>query len=53
MIYDKLRAIYDKYGNKAVYPPLFLFFFALHLIGGLGMAYPAVDPNELSVIAVA
>ncbi len=53
MIYDRLRAIYEKYGNKAVYPPLFIFFFVLHLLGGLGMAYPAVDPNELSVIAVA
>ena len=28
-------------------------FFVLHLIGGLGMTYPAVDPNELSVIAIA
>ena len=53
MIYDKLRALYDKYGNKAVYPPLFIFFFMLHLLGGIGMEYPAVDPNELSVIAVA
>lgn len=52
MIYDKLRALYDKYGNKAVYPPLFIFFFMLHLLGGIGMEYPAVDPNELSVIAV-
>ena len=53
MIYDKLRAIYRKYGNKAIYPPMFVMFFIFHLIGGLGMTYPAVDPNELSVIAVA
>lgn len=28
-------------------------FFILNIIGGLGMSFPAVDPNELSVIAVA
>lgn len=53
LIYDKLRAIYEKYGNKAVYPPLYIMFLVLNLIGGLGMTYPAVDPNELSIIAVA
>ncbi len=53
LIYDKLRAIYEKYGNKAVYPFIFLFFFTIHFIGGLGMTYPATDPNELSVIATA
>ena len=53
MIYEKLRAIYTRYGNKAVYPPLFIIFFVYHLIGGITMSYPAVDPNELSVIAVA
>lgn len=52
MLIEKLRALYDKYGNKAVYPPLFLFFLALHLLGSQGMVYPAVDPNELSVIAI-
>ena len=53
LIYDKLRALYEKYGNKAIYPPLFTVFFVIHLFGGLCMRYPAVDPNELSVIAVA
>jgi len=53
VIYEKLRAIYARYGNKAIYPPLFIIFFVYHLIGGMSMSYPAVDPNELSVIAVA
>ncbi|MCM1335495.1 MAG: hypothetical protein NC084_10405 [Bacteroides sp.] len=49
---EKLEAIYEKYGGKAFYPPLFLLFFFLHTISSLGMAYPATDPNELSVIAI-
>ena len=32
---------------------MFIFFFTMNLIGGLVMKYPAVDPNELSVIATA
>ncbi len=53
MILEKLRRIYEKYGYKAVYPPLYISFFLLNFFGSLGMAYPATDPNELSVIAVA
>ncbi len=52
MIYDKLRAIYRKYGNKAVYPVIFLIFLIINIIGCAGLSYPATDPNELSVIAV-
>ncbi|MBO6301714.1 MAG: hypothetical protein J6N15_04700 [Ruminiclostridium sp.] len=32
---------------------MYIIFFLFHLIGGSGLDYPAVDPNELSVIAVA
>ncbi len=53
MIMERLRRIYEKYGYKAIYPPLYLGFFLLNFIGSLGMAYPATDPNELSIIAVA
>lgn len=53
MIMERLRKIYEKYGYKAIYPPLYLFFFLLNFLGSLGMAYPATDPNELSIIAVA
>ena len=48
-----MRAIYAKYGNRAIYPVVFILFFVMNIIGGLAMKYPAVDPNELSVIAVA
>lgn len=53
MILDKLKSIYARYGNKAVYPVIFFGFLILNFIGGMGMTYPATDPNELSVIAVA
>ena len=36
-----------------IYIPLFTAFFLLNVIGSIGMTYPATDPNELSVIAVA
>lgn len=49
---ERLEAIYEKYGGKAFYPLLFLLFFLLHFTSAFGMAYPATDPNELSVIAV-
>lgn len=49
---ERLEEIYEKYGGKAFYPPLFLLFFLFHFAGSFGMAYPATDPNELSVIAV-
>lgn len=49
---ERLETIYEKYGGKAIYPPLFLFFFLLHFISSFGLTYPATDPNELSVIAV-
>ncbi len=52
MIYDKLRALYEKYGNKMIYPVIYLCFLTINIIGGLGMKLPATDPNELSVIAV-
>lgn len=48
----RLEAVYEKYGGKAIYPPLFLFFFLLHFLSSFGLTYPATDPNELSVIAV-
>ncbi len=49
---ERLEQIYSKYGGKAIYPPLFLFFFFLHFLSSAGMSLPATDPNELSVIAV-
>lgn len=52
MVLDRFRTIYLKYGDKAVYPPLYFIFLIFHILGGQGMAYPAVDPNELGVIAV-
>ncbi len=53
MIFDKFKMLYEKYGNKIIYPFIYFAFFLFNMIGSLEMAYPAVDPNELSVIAVA
>ncbi len=52
MLEERLESIYTKYGGKAFYLPLFLFFFLLHFTSSFGLNYPATDPNELSVIAV-
>lgn len=48
-----LDELYKKHGGRLVYPLLFVCFFLIQFIGALGMSYPAMDPNELSVIAVA
>lgn len=53
MIGGKIQEIYEKYGLKCVYPPIYLLFFLFNLLSSIGMSYPAMDPNELGVIAVA
>lgn len=52
MFGGKIQEIYEKYGLKCVYPPVFLIFFLFNFISSFGMSYPAMDPNELCVIAV-
>lgn len=52
MLIDRFEELYGKYGGRLVYPFLFISFFLVQFIGALGMSYPAMDPNELSVIAV-
>lgn len=52
MLGGKVQEIYEKYGLKCVYPPIFLLFFLFNFISSFGMSYPAMDPNELCVIAV-
>lgn len=49
----KIQEIYEKYGLKCVYPPIYLLCFLFNFITSVGMTYPAMDPNELGVIAVA
>ncbi len=53
MIGGKVQEIYEKYGLKCVYPPIYLLFFLFNFLSSLGMSYPAMDPNELGVISVA
>lgn len=53
MLGGKISEIYEKYGLKCVYPLIYVFFFLLNFLTSIGMSYPATDPNELSVIAVA
>ncbi len=53
MFGGKIQEIYEKYGLKCVYPPIFILSFLFNFLSSLGMSYPAMDPNELGVIAVA
>lgn len=53
MFGGKIQEIYEKYGLKCVYPLIFLLCFFFNFISSFGMTYPAMDPNELGVIAVA
>ncbi len=53
MFGGKIHELYEKYGLKCVYPPVFILFFLFNFLSSLGMTYPAMDPNELGVIAVA
>ena len=53
MLGGKISEIYEKYGLKCVYPLIYILFFLLNFLTSLGMSYPATDPNELSIIAVA
>ena len=53
MFGGKIQEIYEKYGLKCVYPPIYLLFFLFNFLSSFGMNYPATDPNELGVIAVA
>lgn len=50
---ERLEELYKKHGGRLVYPLIFVVFFLIQFIGALGMSYPAMDPNELSVIAIA
>ncbi len=52
MFGGKLQEIYEKYGLKCVYPPVYVLFFLFNFLASFGMSYPAMDPNELGVIAV-
>lgn len=52
MFGGKIQEFYEKYGLRCVYPPLFIFSFLFNILASIGMDYPAMDPNELGVIAV-
>ncbi len=52
MFGGKIQEIYEKYGLKCVYPFIYILFFLFNFLSSFGISYPAMDPNELGVIAV-
>ncbi len=52
MFGGKIQEVYEKYGLKFVYPFVYIAFFIFNYLSSFGLDYPAMDPNELGVIAV-